>query len=82
LLIVRRKLSTLLPPRLLSTNLGTMVLGPLLPGLCVALAVLGYGRLAATVVAVVGTSMYFAAHSPRWCRFYLKVERGALSVPV
>jgi len=59
-----------------------MVLGPLLPGLCVALAVLGYGRLAATVVAVVGTSMYFAAHSPRWCRFYLKVERGALSVPV
>jgi len=57
-----------------------MVLGPLLPGICVLLALLGYVRIASTVAALVGASMYFAAHSPRWCRFYLKVtqEEGQL----
>jgi len=59
-----------------SNRLGAMVLGPLLPGICILLAVVGYARIATTVAALVGASMYFAAHSPRWCRFYLKVIHG------
>ena len=52
--------------------LGCMAVGPLLPGICIVLVATGWVSAGLTLAAMVGTSMYVAEHSPRWCRFYLK----------
>ena len=48
-----------------------MSIGPMLPGICIALFALGYAKMSGTVLAIIFGSHILADHSPRWCRFYL-----------
>ena len=56
----------------ITTALGCMTLGPLVPGFLFVLAALGYYQICVTIAALLIASMILAQHSPRWCRFYLK----------
>jgi hypothetical protein len=54
------------------TILGCMIVGPLTPMICGVLYYVGFVKTSATIATVVGTSMFLARHSARWCRFYLQ----------
>jgi len=55
----------------ITTMLGSMLLGPLLP--MIILVLVPYNvAMAATLAALTIASMVCAGHSPAWCRFYLR----------
>ena len=54
------------------TILLTMIIGPVLPIICLGLFVSGWIITATALTATIIASMVFAQHSSRWCRFYLR----------